>query len=105
MALIEVNTYYLKNGLNSRLNSIEHSLNSARQAAGSLLIPADFKYCNYLLYDLYNVINNHLNTYYDLKNWLDRSIDLFDKIDDEIQQKASSLSTVSINKNTNEIII
>lgn len=105
MAVIDININSLKSTARGNLDSIISGLDSARSNAGSLLIPYDFKYCNYLLYDFWSEINKHINDFYDLKNWIDKSIKTFDDIGDEFADKSFSLPTATVKKDTINIKI
>ena len=105
MSIVDVNTNALKSTVRNNLDSVISGLESARSNAGSLLIPYDFKYCNYLLYDFWAEINKHINDFYDLKNWIDNSIKTFDDIGDEFADKSFALPTTNVKRDTINIKI
>lgn len=105
MAIIDVNTSVLKSTVRNNLDLIASDLNSVRSNAETLLVPYDFKYCNYLLYDFLPTINKHIDDFYDLKNWIDNSIKKFDDIGQEFSEKTFSLPTTNIKKDSIDIKI
>lgn len=103
MAILEVNTYALKGTARNNLESVKGGLESARNAAGSLLIPEDFRFCNYLLTEFYDDINDLINQYYQLKNWVENSINAFDSIGEEFADKTSSLQNINVKSHSIDI--
>lgn len=105
MAVIDVNIQTLKTKTLNDLNDVKNGLESARNSAGSLLIPSDFRFCNYLLTEFYSDITDYIDNYYKLKNWIDESVNTLENIGSEFGDVSSSLPNHSAKKSIVDIKI